>query len=45
MIPFNDLRRQNDPIAAELKAAMDQVVDSGRYILRATRIALMAPSA
>lgn len=33
MIAVNDLRRQNAPIAAELKAAIERVVDSGHYIL------------
>lgn len=33
MIAVNDLRRQNAPIAAELKAAMEGVVESGHYIL------------
>ncbi len=33
MIPFNDLHRQNQPIAADLTAAVTRVINSGRYIL------------
>lgn len=33
MIPFNDLQRQNLPIAEALTAAVTHVIDSGRYIL------------
>lgn len=32
-IPFNDLKRQNTALRAELRAAADSVLDSGWYIL------------
>lgn len=33
MIPFNDLSKQHESIADELKAAINRVVDSGRFVL------------
>ena len=32
-IPFNDLERIHAPIRAEIRAAMESVIDSGRFIL------------
>ena len=32
-VPFFDITRQNKPLEKELKQALNQVVDSGRYIL------------
>src|SRR5438034_3394905 len=32
-VPLNDLRRNNKPYAAELRAAFDQVVGAGSFIL------------
>ena len=33
MIPLNDLRRLHEPCAGELRKALDDVLDSGRFVL------------